>query len=941
MAAAAERRAVGTGGGLLERDAFVAAGAELVEQVASGGAGALFLVGEAGLGKTSVIGQVRQRAREAGLAVGLGRGHPMENGLPFGVLVQALDAVRGRGLLGEDAPDSLPAADWPAGYYRVLRWLQNRAGDPAFLAIDDLHWADADSVALVSFLCRRLDQVPLGLIASLRPWPARAYETAAQLVDEGHGLVLRLRPLSERAAGSLLDSRLGRQAPATARRRAFELSAGNPLLLEQLAMAMESGGDVPAAASPGVAASGNSLLLSRFAGLSESGMRCARAAAVLGAGFLPAIAAEVAGLDGAEAGAAIEALARTGLIEQRPGAAAEFVHPLFRQALYDDVPGPLRCILHARAFAVLHARGLDRQAAEHAVPGALSGDPEAVAVLEAAGRAARRAGAMATAVSWLDKAAAMAGERASVRLLLDRAEAHLVTGSAGTASGVYEMLRARDDLDSRTRLEIEWMLARAQATAGEQEAAAATFEHAAALATDADPAMTVRLLLDAAFCAWLAGGAAPAMDLAARARDLAAAAGTEAVRARADASWAEYAVSCASPDGIAAAEAAIDSWASGNLSVNVEKTARRGGWGTANSLASCALGLERLTIADRAYSIVRAAAEDAGMPWAAAGLAVGHSYTLFRMGHLDQAMTTARAAVSLAELVPLMDGYANAAMAYMNLYAGQLDESARLARHAESVTAERGHLLAQMFLCDALGHRRLREGAVTEACAAYDRLEGIHAQAGIQEPCLPAWPRHAMDAYLAAGRIGDAKRVLAWLDEVTPRLPCMFPRIAAASCRARLAELDLDYAAAEACYQSALALHGTTDLPIEYCETLLAYGGFLRRAGQNGRARTVLAQAAHVAEQAGARWLAGLAHEDLKRAGGRLRRHTGPPALSMQEERVAALVATGMTNAAVARQLSLSVSTIETHLERIYAKLGIHTRYELIVMKAAQGQYTP
>lgn len=50
------------------------------------------------------------------------------------------------------------------------------------------------------------------------------------------------------------------------------------------------------------------------------------------------------------------------------------------------------------------------------------------------------------------------------------------------------------------------------------------------------------------------------------------------------------------------------------------------------------------------------------------------------------------------------------------------------------------------------------------------RLEGIRAQTGILEPCLPNWPRHAMDAYLAAGRTADAERVLAWLDEITPRL---------------------------------------------------------------------------------------------------------------------------------------------------------------------------
>ena len=94
------------------------------------------------------------------------------------------------------------------------------------------------------------------------------------------------------------------------------------------------------------------------------------------------------------------------------------MHPLFRQALYDDLAGPVRARLHARAFAVLHARGLDAQAAEHALQAGLAGDLEAAAVLEEAGRAARRTGALATAVTWLNAAVDMAGRRASISLLL-------------------------------------------------------------------------------------------------------------------------------------------------------------------------------------------------------------------------------------------------------------------------------------------------------------------------------------------------------------------------------------------------------------------------------------------------------------------------------------------------------------------------------------------
>jgi predicted ATPase len=305
------------------------------------------------------------------------------------------------------------------------------------LAVDDLHWADADSLALVSFLCRRMGPVPLGLIAALRPWPDQARAAAEGLTGEGRGVLCRLGPLSEQAAGSLLQARLGRPLPVVVQRRAFELCAGNPLLLEQLAVAISEGGQVPEAAGAGMAAFGQGVLLARFAGLPPAGMRCAQAASVLGTSFWPQIAAQVAGLDGGEADAAVEALAQTGLISQQPGAVAEFVHPLFGQALYEDLAGPVQARLHARAFTVLHARGLDAQAAGHAAAAGLAGDLEAAAVLEQTGRTARRAGAVAAAVSWLDAAVAMAGNRASTGLLLAQAEAWLATGSLGQAVAAY------------------------------------------------------------------------------------------------------------------------------------------------------------------------------------------------------------------------------------------------------------------------------------------------------------------------------------------------------------------------------------------------------------------------------------------------------------------------------------------------------------------------
>jgi DNA-binding NarL/FixJ family response regulator len=301
------------------------------------------------------------------------------------------------------------------------------------------------------------------------------------------------------------------------------------------------------------------------------------------------------------------------------------------------------------------------------------------------------------------------------------------------------------------------------------------------------------------------------------------------------------------------------------------------------------------------------------------------------MGRLEEAWAAIGVADSLAELAPSLGAYAWVGKAYISLYRGDLEESAQWCERVEANVEVRRQLNAELFLCDVLGHRRLREGELAGACAAYDRLEDIVHQMGIREPCMPPWPRHAISAYLAGGRVEDAERILTWLDEIVPRLPCKFPRIAAATGRAQLAELQGDRAQAGEHYRSALTLHDEAELPVEHCETLLAYGGFLRRSGWATRARPVLAKAAEVAQTAGALWLAGLAHDELKVAGGRMRRRRAAPgALSAQEERVAALAATGAANAGIARQLCLSVSTVETHLEHIYAKLGIHSRYELI-----------
>jgi DNA-binding CsgD family transcriptional regulator len=328
--------------------------------------------------------------------------------------------------------------------------------------------------------------------------------------------------------------------------------------------------------------------------------------------------------------------------------------------------------------------------------------------------------------------------------------------------------------------------------------------------------------------------------------------------------------------------------------------------------------------------MLRPFAERTGAPDPVAALANVHAYALTRMGRLGQALEILDPLRSLTDLLPVTEAVVAVGHAYVFLYSGRPEECAAWCQRVEAIAAPRHDWNSLLFLWDVLGWRHLREGRARQAADVYAKLESTVKRLGIGEPCLPPWARHGITAYIAAGRLDDATRVVDWLERSVARLACRFPRIAATTGRAQLAECRGDHAAAEGSYVAALGLHYEVDLPLERVETLLGYGAFLRRTGHPSRARPLLAEALDVAEASGAGWLTALAQEELKVAGGRRRRRGEPGHLTPQEQRVAELVATGASNPEIARQLYLSVSTVETHLERVYAKLGIHSRRELM-----------
>ena len=919
---------MGTGAGMFERDRVVASVERVVLRLAAGHRDALFVIGEAGLGKTAVLEHARAACARVGLTVADGCGHPMETGVPFGLARQALDGIGGHDLLTGPPVSATPAGaagdDRAARLYAVLRWLEERRWAPTrardagmVFLFDDIHWADSDSLALAVFLCRRLADAPVGLIATARPWPDGSVEMARGLVHDRLASAYRLAPLSQSAAGAMLADRLGHPVQDGTAGHAYTLTAGNPLLLEQVARSLLSGTSLPAAGD---------LLLGRFGGLPQAGMRCAQAAAVLGSRFLPPVAAEIAGLDRQETQLAMESLDLCGLISYGPGGDADFVHPLFRQALYDELPGLVRGDLHARAFAALAARGLDAQAAEHAIAASMLGDPAAIAVLSRAGTAARRAGALDTAVRRFEAAVALSGDNPGPQVRLALGESLLASGQPARAAEVYRDLLDDDvTLPSSERVRALWMLGKAFVLTAAHELAVAAFGAAVELAEPDDAANAVAVLLDWAFAIWLIDGPGHALPIAARAAALAVTVGDDA-RASADAVWGHMALQAGDPAGMAAAESAIAKAWSGQMSDL--GTGLGASLHPLSNFGYCAVLTERFSEADQAFARLLAEAEQAGAPEDIGLMSTMRAWVFIRTGRLADALTQMDQALALADLMPMVEGYACAGRAYIQLYRGELADSALWHDRGMAVAKARGQWIALLFLYDAHGVRCLRAGAVAEACAAYDELARLGTAVGIGEPCLPPWGRHAVAAYLSAGRTADAERVIGWLEAAASPLPCRFPGIAVATGRAWLAEIDGNRASAEAQFEHALRLHTAHDMPVELAETLLAFGEFLRRGGQLSRSRAVLRQTAQVATASGAAWLASLAVAELRLAGGRRREPAS--GLTAAEERVADRVVTGASNPEVARQLHVSVRTVETHLERIYVKLGVRSRHELM-----------
>jgi DNA-binding NarL/FixJ family response regulator len=945
---ASTREGSDSGDDLYEREAELAALSKALSGARSGAGGLVVLEGSAGIGKSRLLAEARVMADGRGMTVLTARGIDLERDAPFGVAADLFAATlagagdtepdrgRARLLSGQAAlaaalfdPVPPPSADSSA-LVRGLYWLTvNVAASAAagerpgglLIEVDDAQWADRPSLSYLAHLAARIDELPAVLVVAVRSGErATDQQTLDWLRDRAGRSLLRPRALSPDAIALMARAELPAAEPAFIRACA-EVTGGNPFLAAELLRALRADGIAPAASAVArvrslVPDSVLRAVLVRLARLGEPAEMLAKAVAVLGNRAPMRQARPLAGLDVAAAEQAADALASAHIMA--PGEPLRFAHPLIATSVYADIPAFARARAHRRAAELLAADG----AATDIVVAQLlltqpDGDQRTVSTLrEAAARALTR-GDPAAAVHLLNRALAeppRPGDRGHV--LIELANAEIEQGDQAAARHIDEAIPLLES--SGERVGALAALGRLRFNLGEHEAAAAVIEEALELLKPDDPALPpllVGYLTTSTFRAGLyplsaarlqplieatrAGHPPPDPGLLAHLVLRLALAAEPVTLVRALAEQATAADPLVDPASlgilnglVVQALCCVDELdAAERISDAALTAARRRGSLLSFTMASYHRAIGRYHRGELASALAdldqaRAAAQDgwtAGDSWSG-GLRV--------QIHVERGdLAAARAALALTE----------------GALPGSMDVP--VGRYARARLA-------------------LAEGRPAEALRdAESAGELLGAGFGIDHPGFVPWQRTAA---LAALAVGDDTRARKLAGELLER--ARWSRIARAiglALRTRAAVADGEER--RVLLAEAADVLAASPSALERAHALVELGAASRRAGLRPAAERGLRAGLQLADAMGAVPLADAARHELRALGLRPRRSavTGPDSLTPTERRVAELAASGLTNRQVAEALFVTEKTVEAHLNRVYRKLEVSSRWQL------------
>ncbi len=354
---------------LVGRDELLALADRRIDDVMAGHGQLLMLSGEAGIGKTRFIASVIRKARGAGFRVSQGDLAPQDREVPLASILDLARTMRGDaafGSLGDDLLATQPPStgDGLGRRRRLVVGIAERivavADQPTLLAFDDLQWANELSLEVIAELARIIHDRPLLLVAAYRldelPPGSGAREWRARLLSQRLGDEAALEPLTheQTALVTTLILDTGLPAPRDVVNAVYERTDGIPLHIEELLgmLGDDARGDGGAIRSAAVPSTIEDTVLARVARLSDEARAVARAGAVIGRSFVPDVLAGVMDRSPAELDAPLEELVSSGVLypfEYLDHGYYDFRHQLLRDAVYGSIGQADLRRLHARA----------------------------------------------------------------------------------------------------------------------------------------------------------------------------------------------------------------------------------------------------------------------------------------------------------------------------------------------------------------------------------------------------------------------------------------------------------------------------------------------------------------------------------------------------------------------------------------------------------------
>ena len=904
-----------------------------LEQAVAGRPQRLLVTGDVGMGKTALLDEAASMATERGFGVHRATALPGLQAVPFAMLADLLRRIEAddltdpdRALLADlDGPERAPTPRVAAALVRLLDAASRHR--PLLLLLDDLRWADEDSMAAVTLALGRLQDAPVAAVAAARR--STALDPRLERWER-----LDLGPLRGPDAVALLHQVLTGDVDDAQAARVVQVLGGCPLAIvechrlltdEQISGTHRLPDLVPL----------DDRLLEAWKGVAAQlpapTHEALLAVCVLGTPRLDLLE-EVLRAGGRRLDDLTPAV-EAGLVRWSSTGSPAPSGPLVRAAVLEGMPGAAVRSMHRRAAEAGRRLGLPPAVVTgHLQAAAVPGEEAlAWALDDQARRAHHRDQPEVAARAWEAAARVTADPVLRGRWAVDAARTWL--SESTSVDGGAELLELLGEVPLRPDDQVwrEWLRAEVLTEHDMLESAAAGLlaaEHARSSA----PWMVGWLLWGTAAMCWAAGDA----DTALRAAEA-----LDAWQRRPEArgvplpAWTGTAV-------LGTALLQRGDTAAGVALVR-QAAAESAAWAPAESTPLPELinvvALDELMLATgpereaRLDELDRRLQDDRGHT--VAGITVMRAWRARRRGDWVLARRLLEEGLELARAVRATGQVVTALCLAVDVDAATGDEHLEAdVTELTAVAGGRGDRRALVHVSRARGLDALARGQAEEAVALLEPLLGTDVLGrGMADAPLPG----RVDLVEALTRAGDVSAAADILASVEPVLRDLDEPTAAAAlhrCRVLLAPTSARHACAEEARQ---AMRAGGD-PFEQARTSLVLGEHLRRARCRAEARSDLRRAAVAFDRLGSRVWRQRAEQELRAAGSAARTTTRLTEslgdLTPQERRVAEAVAEGASNREVAEALFLSPRTVEFHLASIYRKLGIPGRTALTRMIA-------